>query len=169
MQISARASHLVSVVLVLCVVLLTTSCSDTEADRSTIGPSTVDPVSLEIKPTSTTAFAQPVSNARCPGVAPFNVAFGLSVRTTGWSSVIVTGIRAQFTDTSGVQSPQVTLPAPGPTPIFGTPNPSGTQHTFPLILGIGCGTGSRGTIIVIVDTSDGRGRRGAHQVAIAVG
>jgi hypothetical protein len=169
MQTFARASRLVSVVLALGVVLLTTSCSDTDADRSTIGPSTVDSMSLEVKPTSTTAFAQPVSNARCPGVAPFNVAFGLSVRTTGWSSVIVTGVRAQFTDTTGVQAPQVTLPAPGPTQIFGTPNPSGSEHTFPLILGIGCGTGHRGTLIVIVDTSDGRGRRGAHQVAIAVG
>jgi hypothetical protein len=169
MQILARASRLVSVVLALGVVLLTISCSDTDARLSTTGPSAVDSMSLEVKPTSTTAFAQPVSNARCPGVAPFNVAFGLSVRTTGWSSVIVTGIRAQFTDTSGVQSPQVTLPAPGPTPIFGNPNPSGSEHTFPLILGIGCGTGSRGTLIVIVDTSDGRGRRGAHQVAIAVG
>jgi hypothetical protein len=37
-----------------------------------------------------------------------------------------------------------------------------------LILGIGCSTGNRGTLIIIVDTSDGRGRRSAQQVTIAV-
>jgi hypothetical protein len=129
------------------------------------GPSSVGQASLEVQPTSATAFAQPVGNAFCPSVAPFNVAFGLSVRTTG---AIITGIRAQFTDTSGVRAPQVTLPAPGPTPVFGNAMPAGSVQTLPLILGIGCGTGNRGTLIVIVDTSDGLGRRGAQQVTIAV-
>jgi hypothetical protein len=162
MHLYARAS------LLLVVVLFTTSCSDTDASRSTIGPSSVGQASLEVQPTSATAVAQPVGNAFCPSVAPFNVAFGLSVRTTGWSSAIITGIRAQFTDTSGVRAPQVTLPAPGPTPVFGNAMPAGSVQTFPLILGIGCSTGNRGTLIIIVDTSDGLGRRGAQQVTIAV-
>jgi hypothetical protein len=159
----ARAS------LLLAVVLCATSCSDTDARLSATGPSSVGSASLEVEPTARTAFAQPVRDSFCPSVAPFNVAFGLSVRTTGWSSVIVTGIRAQFTDTSGVRAPQVTLPAPGPTPVFGNAMPSGSAHTFPLNLGIGCGTGTRGTLVVIVEASDGRGRRGSQQVVIVVG
>jgi hypothetical protein len=158
----ARAS------LLLCVCLLITSCSDTDARLVATGPSGTGSASLQVQPMSATAFAQPVADPFCPAVAPFNVAFGLSVSTTGWSSDIITSIRAQFTDTSGVRAPQVTLPAPGPTPVFGTAMPSGSTRSFPLMLGIGCGTGSRGTLIVIVDTSDGRGRRGSHQVSIAV-
>jgi hypothetical protein len=162
MDLYARTS------LLLFVALFATSCSDTDARRLPTGPSGVDEASLEVQPTSATAFAQPVGNSFCPSVAPFNVTFGLSVRTTGRSSAIITGIRAQFTDTSGVRSPQVTLPAPGPTPVFGNVMPAGSGQTFPLILGIGCSTGNRGTLIVIVDTSDGRGRRGTQQVTIAV-
>jgi hypothetical protein len=162
MHLYARAS------LLLFVVLFTTSCSDTDAPRVTTGPSSVGEASLEVQPTSATAFAQPVGHSFCPSVAPFNVSFGLSVRTTGGSSAIITGIRAQFTDTSGVRAPQVTLPAPGPTPVFGNAMPAGSVQTLPLFLGIGCGTGNRGTLIVIVDTSDSRGRRGAQQVTIVV-
>ena len=162
MHLYARAS------LLLLVVLFITSCSDTDASRVTTGPSSVGLASLEVQPTSATALAQPVGNAFCPSVAPFNVPFGLSVRTTGSSSARITGIRAQFTDTSGVRAPQVTLPAPGPTPVFGNEMPAGSVQTFPLILGIGCSTGNRGTLIIIVDTSDGRGRRSAQQVTIAV-
>ena len=162
MHLYARAS------LFLFVVFLTTSCSDTDARGLITGPSSAAQASLEVQPTSATAFAQPIGNSFCPSVAPFNVAFGLSVRTTGGSSALITGIRAQFTDTSGVRAPQVTLPAPGPTPVFGNAMPAGSVQTFPLILGIGCSTGNRGTIIVIVDTSDGRGRRSAQQITIAV-
>jgi hypothetical protein len=162
MHHAARAS------LLLCVALFVTSCSDTDARLMTTGPSSVGTAPLEVRPVSATAFAEPVSDARCPSVAPFNVAFGLSVKTIGWSSVIVTGVRAQFTDTSGVRAPQVTLPAPGPTQVFGTAVPPGSEQTFPLTLGIGCETANRGTIIVIVETSDGRGRRDARQVTIAV-
>ncbi len=161
MNYLARASLLAAAV------LLTTSCSDTDA-RLTTGPSSVGAASLEIVPTASTAFAQPAGDPACPGVPPFNVAFGFSVKTTGWSSVIVTRLRAQFTDSSGVRAPEVTLPAPGPTPIFGDSMLPGASHTFPLILAIGCGTGARGTLIVVVDASDGGSRRGSGQIAIAV-
>ena len=155
--------HYARVSLLLSAVLLTTSCSDTDA-RSPMGPSSIGTASLELQPTSTTTFAQAVANSSCPEVAPFDVPFGFSVKTIGWSSVILTRIRAQFTDSSGVRAPEVTLPAPGPTPIFGNATPS----TFPMRLGIGCGTGTRGVLVVIVDASDGRGRHGTGQVTIVV-
>jgi hypothetical protein len=148
-------------------VLFTTSCSDTDARLMATGPSGFDSASLDIQPTAETTFAEPVSGPICPSIAPFNVRFGLSVSTNDWSSVIVTGVRAQFTDTSGLRAPQVTLPAPGPTQVFGYPHP-GSARTFPFVMGFGCGTGSRGTLLIIVDTADGRGRRGSRHVTIVV-
>ena len=157
----ARASLLVAAV------LLTTSCSDTDV-RLTTSPSSVGAASLEIVPTASTAFAQAAGDSACPGVPPFTVAFGFSIKTTGWSSVLVTRVRAQFTDSSGLRAPEVTLPAPGPTPIFGSSMLPGASHSFPLTLGIGCGTGTRGTLIIVVDASDGGSHRGSGQMAIAV-
>jgi hypothetical protein len=163
MPLYARAS------LLLGVVLFTASCSDTDARLVTTGPSGIDSASLAVEPTSATAFAEPVGGSICPSVAPFNVRFGLSVTTTDWSSVIITGITAQFTDASGARAPQVTLPAPGPTPVFGSAMPPpGSARMFPLSVGVGCGTDIRGTLIVTVETSDRRGRRGAQHVTIAV-
>jgi hypothetical protein len=44
----------------------------------------------------------------------------VTVTPTGGLTVFVTSITTQFTDVSGVTSPQVTLPAPVPTTQFGT-------------------------------------------------
>jgi hypothetical protein len=97
------------------------------------------------------------------------VSFGLITRSTG-STVVITGIRTVFTDTSGIQAPQITLPiipitlpAPGPTQIFGD-----SQVTIPLRFGIGCFTGREGTALVIVETSDNLGRRGVQQMRVTV-
>jgi hypothetical protein len=116
-----------------------------------------------------------VSNAFCPKVAPFNVTLGVIVRAVGSSPVIITGVRFLFTDTSGRQAPQVTLPmppvtlpAPGPTIPIGSATDVGSTRTFSAILGIGCGTGTQGSVVVVVDTLDSEGRRAAEQVKVLV-
>jgi hypothetical protein len=164
----ARASLLVFAV------LLTASCSDTDARLFATQPSQVASSTIAVSATSATAFAEPVRNPLCPSIAPFNVSFGVIVRATGSSAVVITGIRMLFTDTSERQAAPVTVPmlpvtlaAPGPTMQFGSAQ-AGSLRTFPLILGIGCGTDRRGTLLVIVDTEDNRGIRTSEQVRIAV-
>ena len=164
--------HSCKIVIGFCLsTMLAVSCSDTNAPLSPTdaggGASTV-----VVTATASSTSAQPVSNAFCPAVAPFTVPVGVLVQPTGNSTVVVTSVRMVFTDTAGFQAPAVTipmptaLPAPGPTAVFGTVIQGGTR--FPLSLGIGCGTGTRGTIVIIVETSDSNGRRATNQVTIAV-
>jgi hypothetical protein len=159
--------------------LLTASCSDTNNGNGLTQPSEVNESRLVVEVTEPNVVARRVSDPACPTVSPFNVGFGVTVRASGGITVIVTGIRMQFVDLSGARAAEVTvpmipvtLPAPGPTPQFGVSNAQLAQsfQRFPLELGIGCGTiGTRGTIVVFVDTTDGRGRRGTERVQVTVG
>jgi len=169
MQQYARAS------LLLAAVLLTASCSDTDARLSATQPSAVGTSSIIVSAMSPTAVAQPVMDPVCPSVAPFNVPVGVIVTAHGSSDVTISRIRAQFTDTMGRQAPQVTLPmlpvtlpAPGPTAQFGVATQATFARTFPFVFGIGCGTGRRGTVVIIVEGSDHRGRHLAEQVSVPV-
>jgi hypothetical protein len=162
--------HSTRVSLLVAVVLLTASCSDTDAPPTPIQPTELNSSRLIVNATSAIAVAEPVSNPLCPTITPFNVRLGVIVRATGSEPVVITGIRTVFTDTSGRQAPQVTLPmlpvtlpAIGPTQQFGTP-----VRTFPIVLGIGCGTDTNGTVAIIVDTTDHRGRRATQQVTVPV-
>ena len=155
---------------------LAASCSDTDARSALTQPSFVGQSFVDVSASSSAPFVQPVGSPLCPSIAPFNVLFGVVIRANGTSAVTVTGIRLRFTDTTGLQTPQVTLPMPPITIAAPVPNTqigtmtvqAGTATTLPLSLGIGCGTGSQGTIIVIVDTRDDRGRHGSQQLSIAV-
>jgi len=169
----ARASVLVASVLLTA--LLTASCSDTDARLVATQPSGVDSSQVVVSAMTATAAAQPVSNPFCPSVAQFNFSLDVIVRVVGSSPVVITGIRSQFTDSSGRRAPQVTLPmlpvtlpAPGPTLQFGSVMETSSVRSFPVILGIGCGTGHRGTVVVIVETSDIHGRRVTEQVQVPV-
>lgn len=118
---------------------------------------------------SDSVVAQPVSNARCPSVAPFDFPFVLVVRPNDQVGLVVTQLQMQFTDANGVQMPSVTLPAPVPTTQFGSAlaaSRGGLQ--FPLRMGIGCGVGRSGTIVVQVTTRDASGRSGSGSVTIGV-
>ena len=155
--------------------LLTTSCSDTDARLGLTEPTSIGSASLKVAATSATTRAQPVDNPACPAVAPFTVPLGVVVSTDGSSTVVITGIRAEFTDTTGrrastmtVPTPSVTLPAPGPTPVFGTPTAALFERSFPFVFDVGCETGPIGTVVIIVDGSDQRGRRFSERVSVAV-
>jgi hypothetical protein len=158
--------------LVVVALLAVASCSDTDSPlvpTELSGPTTSR---LVVEATSATTVAERIATPFCPTVTPFNVRLGVIVTATGSLPVTITGIRARFTDTFGRAAPQVafpsfpvTLPAIGPTLQFGE---SQVRRTFPLVLGIGCGTDEKGTVVIVVDSSDGRGRRMTEQVTIAV-
>lgn len=175
MQRHAQALALVAVA------LLTSSCSggDTKS-RSPLTQTAIEPAPVVITATARTVVAQPVNNPFCPLVAPFNIVVGVNVQPNGVVNTFVTSVRVQFTDTSGVQMPQVTLPMPQVT--FPAPLPttgsmvqtvsgiaiplSGT--TIPLTIPIGCAGGRQGTLVVIVVTSDDSGQSSAQQLSISV-
>jgi hypothetical protein len=142
-----------------------------------VGMDTTDFVADRSSPStaSSTALANPPTT-RFVRRAPFNVAFGIIVRANGSSNVIIDGVQFRFTDSSGLQTPQITLPmppvtiaAPVPTTQFGSALvQAGSATTVPLFLAIGCGTGRQGTIVIIVDTSDEIGHHSSHHVKVAV-
>jgi hypothetical protein len=161
----ARAS------LLIVAVLFAASCSDANEDArlTATQPSLLGTSLVGVTATSSTVFPQPVGNPSCPSVAPFNVSFGVIVRGSVSSDVVITSLRTVFVDTSGRRGQEVTLPmipvtlpAPGPTLQFGS------ARTFPVTLGIGCGTGPRGTVFIVVETSDNTGRHGSDRVSVAV-
>jgi hypothetical protein len=165
-----------AVALVAAAFLASSSCSDSDARSELTQPSFVGGSFVVVTAASSTAFAQPANNPICPSIAPFNVGFSIVVRANGSSNVIIDGVQFQFTDSSGLQTPQITLPmppvtiaAPTPTTQFGSALVrAGSATTVPLNLPIGCGTGSQGTILIIVDTSDDLGRRSLQQVKVTV-
>jgi hypothetical protein len=154
--------------------LLASSCSNTDARSVPAQPSFISASFATITTTSSTVTAQPVSNPSCPSITPFKVDGGIVVTPNGSSNVNIDDVRFRFTDTSGLQTPQITLPmlpvtiaAPNPVPPVGSAT-AGSSTTLPLTFGIGCGTGKQGTITLIVDMSDDRGRRGSQQLTMNV-
>lgn len=160
---------------VVLIALLAASCSDTDARLALTEPSSIGTSAVKISAASATSSAQPVDDPACPVVTPFKVPLGVVISISGSSSVVITSIRTEFTDTTGrrastvtVPTPSVTLPAPGPTPVFGTPTGALFERTFPFVFDIGCETGPIGTAVIIVDGSDQRGRRFSERVSVAV-
>ena len=118
---------------------------------------------------SSTVIAQPVSNARCPQVSPFNVPFVVVMNPNGASGVVVTGFQVQFTDSAGNAAPQILLPAPIPVTPFGSALADArADKFFQLSTGVGCGVGQTGTIVVVVDTADDQGHKGSGRVQFNV-
>ena len=118
---------------------------------------------------SSTVFAQPVSNARCPQVAPFNVPFVVVMNPNGATGVVVTGFNVRFTDSAGNSAAEILLPAPIPVTPFGSALADARgDRFFNLTTGIGCGVGQTGSIVVVVDTSDDQGHKGSSKVRFNV-
>jgi hypothetical protein len=150
---------------------LFTSCSDTDSRVSTTTPTTVLQQGFQV-PSFTVAqsviFATPFPNAFCPAFPPFTVVMPLSVQA-GIVPLTITQITLQFVDTSGIQMPQVTLPAPVLTTQFGSALVAARQtRLFAVPLGLGCGFGTRGTLTVVVVARDGNGQMNSGQVTAQV-
>jgi hypothetical protein len=160
--------------LLLIALVLSASCSETNSPSTPTQPARISKSTLVVEAASPTV-ARPVDNPFCPSVAPFNVPMSITVRITGSSTAVINQIRSQFTDSTGRQAPQVTLPmlpvtlfAPGPTMRFGLSTSELLVRTFTFNPGIGCGTGNQGTAVVTVDASDDTGRHLTQQVRVAV-
>jgi hypothetical protein len=148
--------------------LLAASCTDRDPATLT-NPTALSQTLVGFSTTSTTVIAQPVNNAFCPSIAPFNVPIVLVVRPNGSVGLVVTQVRLQFTDNTNRQMPQVTLPAPLPITQFGDAlTNSRDALAFSLSLGVGCGIGQTGTVVVLVDTRDGHGRMSTGSVSVNV-
>jgi hypothetical protein len=144
------------------------SCDAAKATRNMTEPTTISTgLSVSLNGTSSTAFAQRVSDFRCPAISPFTVPVLVIVDAKGNVTSSVTEIRLQFTDQSGVRLPQVTLPAPVPMTQFGTAL-ANSQQAFPVTVGIGCDSGHAGTLVIVVDLRDERGHRGSAQTTVFV-
>jgi hypothetical protein len=160
--------------LLIVTLVLSASCSETDSHSTPTQPARISRSTLVVEAASPTV-AQPVDNSSCPSVAPFNVPMSITVRITGSSTAVINQIGSQFTDSTGRQAPQVTLPmlpvtlpALGPTIQFGVPTSQLLVRTFTFNPGIGCGTGNQGTAIVTVDAIDDTGRHLTQQVRVAV-
>ena len=104
-----------------------------------------------------------------PLCGAFTIPLSLTV-TAGTSSVAITSISAQFTDTRGIPMPQVTLPAPVPTVQFGSELMAAKSiRTIPLFLPIGCVVSPAGHVVVFVSTNDGHGHSNTTSVSTPVG
>jgi hypothetical protein len=146
---------------------LLTSCSNTDARLTATGPTAVAADSPSFTLTSSNVIRQSVRApfSFCPAVAPFTVLLNLGV-TAGSLSLSVIELGVRFVDTSGVSTTQVTLPGPVPTTQFGTALVQARQTSiFPLAVGLGCGTGVRGTITVVVITRNQIGGMHTGQVS----
>ena len=171
MHHSARASLFG----VLLAALVTTSCSD--SDIGVTQPTGVGESKVTVEAIQPNITTRSASESGCPSVSPFTAGVGVIVRVAGDSTIIITGISMQFTDAFGNRAPlipmpgfPVTLPAPGPTQQFGLSNQELLQRSrqFTLDVPVGCGVTRRGTIVIFVNTTDGRGRRGTQRVSVVV-
>jgi hypothetical protein len=152
----------------------------TACDRSTptvVAPTTVNAAGVSADVRVAAAVVDPVSDRSCRALT---IPLDLIVRA-GDLAVSLTGVRMRFEGSSDVPTPQTLPPAPlsPPAPIPTNPAPVPTTQfgsdlmdarsvrTFPLSLPIGC-VNPNGTVIVIVDTRDGLGRRGSVEVRKSV-
>ena len=156
--------------LLVVVAFLSASCGGTDAVVNPTQPSPItSALSVGVSTTSPIAVAQKIQNPFCPSVTPFGVPLVVVVHPPQGVTVVVTSIRAQFVDTSGVAAPQVTLPAPVPTTQFGSAlEQARSGQSFPLTIGIGCGTGTTGSVRIFVETRDSQGRTAMGQATVNV-
>jgi hypothetical protein len=151
----SRRSPRVVTALLLTALLATTACNETTTTPTTInfGPTSA----LLVSSIPPALIAQPRNSFSCPFVTPFFVPMVIVVQPDGTPGFAVTQIAVNFTDTSGRAAPQITLPAPVPTTQFGSALDQSRGLSFPVTLGLGCGVGRTGTVLVIVDSHDGMG------------
>ena len=155
---------------ILGVSLLTAGCSDSDSRLTATGP-----VGLHLAGSASVATiqppfvgAQPTGGGACPHVQPLRALLNLNVHADDFD-LRLREIRMQFFDTAGMAAPQVTLPAPILTTQYGTALVQARSvRSFPLDFLFGCGTGRRGTIVVVVQTDDGRGKNHSSELRVQV-
>jgi len=153
-----------------------TACDN---NKSTVAePTPINAVGVSADVRVAAAVFDPVSDRSCRALT---IPLDLTVRA-GDLAVALTGVSMRFESSSDVPGPQSASPAPlsppAPIPTNGAPVPTtqfGSElmaarsvRTFALGLPIGCITNPNGTVIVIVGTRDGFGRRGSVEARTSV-
>lgn len=153
---------------------ITASCGDSSAPTTptTFGPAGSSApssnASATISALSDNIVAQPVAQPICPTVSPFTVPFVVVVTSDGSAGFVVNNFTMNFTDIAGTHLPSVTVPAPVPTQEFGTELTNARDLRFPLSLGIGCGVGRSGVLVVGFDGTNQKGKKMSGEVKINV-
>lgn len=153
-------------VIVVAAALAVAACSDSDARLTATGPSGLqsndNPFDgapfVGINPSALTS--ELIDNfVACPAVQPFLVRANLLIRANGDDDIFISSVRIQFTDTSGIVAPEVTLTAPVLIRPFGTALVEArSERTLPLDFRFGCGVGRHGTIVIVTNTRDRNGR-----------
>ena len=165
---SSRRRH-IALALLFGAALIAASCGDSNLPTTPttfgVAGSSSSSSNVSISALSDNIIAQPVARPFCPTVSPFVVPFTVVVNGAG---VVVTSLNMQFTDLAGTHQPSVTVPMPVPIQEFGTELTNARDLRFPLSLGIGCGVGRSGVIVVSFDGTDQRGKKTSGQTRITV-
>ena len=151
--------------------LITASCGDSMPTTPTtfgMAGSTSSSSTATINALSDNIVAQPVAQPFCPTVSPFTVPFVVVVTSDGSAGFVVNNFTMNFTDIAGTHLPSVTVPAPVPIQEFGTELTNARDLRFPLSMGIGCGVGRSGVLVVGFDGTDQRGKKSSGQTKITV-
>ena len=168
----------------------------TACNRSSASPTTPAAADIALKPAFTaeplTVRPEFLPRGSCTGRAPFGVRIVVDVRAG--EDFILRGLSFSFTDRFGVRSlPDVfstpdssiptsgpipfpgfaPLPTRGPIPIPGSPPIDGvlvgrTVQEIPFFLRFGCGLVPDGTIVIVVDLNDRRGRPERAEMEVRV-
>ncbi len=168
---SSRRRH-IALALLFGAALIAASCGDSNLPTTPttfgVAGSSSSSANVSISALSDNIVAQPVARPFCPTVSPFFVPFTVVVNPNGTAGVVVTSLNMQFTDLAGTHQPSITVPMPVPIQEFGTELTNARDLRFPLSLGIGCGVGRSGVILVSFDATDHRGKKSTGQTRITV-
>ena len=164
-----------AVIAILAASILATGCDDDDDDEVTgTGPTAIQ---VGVGTESSAAFvsvnplvitSQPIGGGPCPAVQPFGGRFNLVI-VAGDSNVFLSSVRLGFVDANATNRVQVTLPMPVPTTQFGTALVQArSTRIFPFDFRFGCGTSRSGTMVMLVDTRDDRGRSNTRELQVSV-
>jgi hypothetical protein len=142
---------------------LVTACDD--AKSNVAEPTAVAVAGVSADVTAGVPVVDPAGDRSCQA---FSIPLKLTVHAGGLD-VSVTDVTMRFVGSSGIPMAQVTLPAPIPTVQIGSDLIAARSvRTIPLAISIGCTANPAGTVVVVVGTRDGRGRRGSVEVRTQV-
>ena len=179
--------------LLLSAFVATAACSGSRATQSPTAPTSLGSPRVTVEAARVTRESVPF--AGCPEGSPFRLRLvvvvsadqDVSIRGLGFDFLDLLGTisASRVTPTSvapvgGTSLPSspvsipssmpVQIPSSSPIPIPGAMSLSaGVSRTLPFFLDFGCGVPPAGTLVISVDTMDGRGIVGTSRVSVHVG
>jgi hypothetical protein len=164
-----------AVIAILAASVLATGCDDDDDEVPDVRPTAIQ---TGVFTGASAAFVsvnplvivgQPIGfGGPCPAVQPFGGRFNVVI-VAGHSDVFFTSVRLGFVDANPTNRVPVTLPMPVPTTQFGTALVQArSTRIFPFDFRFGCGTSRSGTMIMLVDTRDDKGRTATKELKVTV-